>query len=209
MVVGVLDGLEVIEANSETMDYILTVYGLTRHAENLQHGGLSSKVAGNLLKSAGPILSAIDLTSEVAETSIAMVVNRAINLDDAYATLDILDDLPIDQDYTNQESEWVQGIELARQDLDDLATEEKWREFAFAAKENSRDLLTSGVGFTVSTVAASGLTVKGIALGSAAHAIAPFLLILPVALTVDAAGETVGAQFIGGSSIRGVVPRGR
>jgi hypothetical protein len=38
-VVGALDGLEAIERPSEKLDFILGLYGLTRHAQNLQHGG--------------------------------------------------------------------------------------------------------------------------------------------------------------------------
>ena len=57
-----------------------------------------------------------------------MLVNRTVRLDNAYATLDIIEDLPIAKDYANEENEWEKGIELAREDLKDMTSGEMWRE---------------------------------------------------------------------------------
>ena len=191
-----LEGIELAGATAETMEKILTVYGLTRHAKELQYGGLLPKVAEKLVRFAPAIFSAIDLAAEGYETAIAMVVNRAVRLGDAHATLDILDNLPIDRDFVDEENEWKEGIELARKDLEDMTGEDQWKAFAVAANENSRDLIAKSASFTVTTVAASGITVKGVALGAAAHSVAPFLLVLPVALTIADVEERIQLSMI-------------
>ena len=184
-VIDVRDRLEDIGSDAPaTLNAILTLYELARNT-NAAHSGLSAGIADPLLKAAGPILSGINLTTTWANTYLAMIANRAVNLDRALATLNVLGSLPIDEDYDLPESEWHLGLALAQQDLEDMVSEDAWRRFSVAAREASDELVVSGVGFVVSTVAATGLHVGGIALGAAAKVVAPHLLIVPVLMEAE------------------------
>lgn len=139
-----------------------------------------------MLQSADIILKGIKFGEVNAEVYIAMIMNRAILVDRARQTLSILEKLPIDDDYNDPRlNEWLQGVKLAGQDVDAMTSGEAWREYSVAAREASDELVSSGLSFTVSIVAASGLKVGGIALGAAAKVVQPYLLALPLLLEGD------------------------
>ena len=196
-VAGVRDKIERFSASTATMDSVLTIYGEAHNVTGVL-GGSSSHAVGSLLNAnaAGPVLSAVNLASDGVDLHLAIIVNRAVNLDRALDTLKVLEDLPIDEDFPVAENEWHAGIRLAEQDLKDMTSGEAWREYSVAVGEEIDELAVSSLGFTVSVVAASGLTIKGIALGTAAHAIAPFLLIIPVVLEVDGAIENMRLSMV-------------
>ena len=194
-VAGVRDKIEGFSASTATMDSVLTIYGEAHNVTGVL-GGSSSHAVGSLLNAAGPVLSAVNLASDGVDLHLAIIVNRAVNLDRALDTLKVLEDLPIDEDFPVAENEWHAGIRLAEQDLKDMTSGEAWREYSVAVGEDIDELAVSSLGFTVSVVAASGLTIKGIALGTAAHAIAPFLLTIPVLLEVDGALENMRLSMV-------------
>ena len=171
---GLRDQIEVTGDDAETLHNILTLYG---EAQNITgHAGLSSEVTKSITGVAGPIMSGVNLASVGADVYFGMIVNRGANLDSALATLKVLEDLPIDEDFPEKENEWREGIQLAKQDVHDMLSEDAWKEFSVAAREVSDELVLGSVSFTVSIVAASGLTIKGIALGATAHTIGLYLL---------------------------------
>ena len=171
---GLRDQIEVTGDDAETLHNILTLYGEAQKFTG--HAGLSSEVTKSITGVAGPIMSGVNLGSDWADVYFRMIVNRGANLDSALATLKVLEDLPIDEDFPEKENEWREGIQLARQDVHDMLSEDAWKEFSVAAREVSDELVLGSVSFTVSIVAASGLTIKGIALGATAHTIGLYLL---------------------------------
>ena len=180
---GLSDQIDATGDDAATLANILTLYGEALKVTG--HTGLSPQVSESILGVAGPILSGVNLASDGAEVYFAMIVNRGVNLDRALATLKVLEYLPIDEEFPGEASEWQEGVQLARQDVEDMLSGDKWKEFSAAAREGSDELVESGVSFIVAIVAASGLTIKGIALGTAAHAIGPFLLLLPLKNELD------------------------
>ena len=55
--------------------------------------------ASRLLSSAGVVLGAVDFLAPWFDLYTAMQINRSINIDDAFATLAVLEKLPIDNEF--------------------------------------------------------------------------------------------------------------
>ena len=120
-----------------------------------------------LPKFADVVLDAVDFTFEGLNLYVAILVNRAINIDNALATLEVLKYLDIDNEYDGKASEWRLGVSKARDDVLAMTSESEWEQAVFAAKELAVELIASGVKLVLGVLGKAGVVVKGIALGSA------------------------------------------
>ena len=120
-----------------------------------------------LPKFADVVLDAVDFTFEGLNLYVAILVNRAINIDNALATLEVLKYLDIDNEYDGKASEWRLGVSKARDDVLAMTSESEWEQAVFAANELAVELIASGVKLVLGVLGKAGVVVKGIALGSA------------------------------------------
>ncbi len=120
-----------------------------------------------LPKYAGVVLDIADFAFAGFDMYVAILVNRAINIDNALATLEVLKYLDIDNEYDGKASEWRLGVSKAREDVLAMTSDSEWEQAVFAAKELAVELIGSGVKLVLGALGKAGVVVKGIALGSA------------------------------------------
>ena len=125
------------------------------------------KGMSGLPKYAGVVLDIADFAFAGFDMYVAILVNRAINIDNALATLEVLKYLDIDNEYDGKASEWRLGVSKARDDVLAMTSESEWEQAAFAAEQLAVELIASGVKLVLGVLGKAGVVVKGIALGSA------------------------------------------
>ena len=172
------EDLALIKDTSFLLGKIFEIYDVTEKVSGA-HTGISGV--------AGTVTSGVEFGTTLGDTYIAMVVNRQINLANAIHTLEILEQLALDEDYhLPQYDEWQKALDLARHDIDDMTSQKVWNEALAAFRENAREIVGTGTTFIVSVAVAGGLKVVGISVSAAVAAkIAPFMLLIPTAIAFD------------------------
>ena len=172
------EDLALIKDTSFLLGKIFEIYDVTEKVSGA-HTGIWSF--------ASAVTSGVEFGTTLGDTYMAMVVNRQINLANAIHTLEILEQLALDEDYhLPQYDEWQKALDLAGRDIDDMTSEKVWNEALAAFRENSGEIVGTGTTFIVSVAVAGGLKVVGISVSAAVAAkLAPFMLLIPTAIAFD------------------------
>ena len=150
-----------IDERKEANTIVSTILSLYKPIHDVVKG------SSNLLSFAGMVLEFFNVLAEGFDLYMAILINRSINIDKALDTLEVLENLNIDNEYDGKASEWRLGVSKARADVLKMASEKFWERAIFAAKELVVELIASGVKLVLGALGKAGIVVKGIALGSA------------------------------------------
>ena len=167
------------QRDSAVFEKIFSLYQAV-HDVSGGKSGLPS-IAGIALVTADSLLEGFDLY-------VAILINRAINIDNALATLDVLEKMDMENEYDGQASEWRLGVSMARDHVLALADASAWEHAFLAAKDLAFELISSGAKLVLGVLGKAGVVVKGVALGSAAvgaKIYAIFAILSAVAALVD------------------------
>ena len=154
--------------------------------------------ASRLLSSAGVVLGAVDFLAPWFDLYTAMQINRSINIDDAFATLAVLEKLPIDNEFDGNQSEWQKAVMLAKDDVLAMTDERAWKQATVAAKDLALELIAGSAKYLLTVLGKAGLVVKGVALGSAAvgaKIFASFAVVASAIALIDH-WDNLGASFM-------------
>ena len=154
--------------------------------------------ASRLLSSAGVVLGAVDFLAPWFDLYTAMQINRSINIDDAFATLAVLEKLPIDNEFDGNQSEWQKAVMLAKDDVLAMTDERAWKQATVAAKDLALELIAGSAKYLLTVLGKAGLVVKGVALGSAAVGAKIFAIFAVVASAIALIDhwDNLGASFM-------------
>ena len=167
------------QPDSPVFEHIFSLYQAV-HDVSGGKSGLPS-VAGIALDFADSLLEGVDLY-------VAILINRAINIDNALATLDVLEKMDMENEYDGQASEWRLGVSMARDHVLALANASAWEHAFIAAKEHAFELISSGAKLVLGVLGKAGVVVKGVALGSSvvgAKIYAIFAILSATAALID------------------------
>ena len=167
-------GNEVVGATAEYLDLLNTgveiTYGGAGAALDLAGSDLLPH-AHHFVQHAGPVLSSVKFGSVQADIILSAMADHGINVTDARDTLKGLSTLQMD-------SAWSEGIAVAGDDVDELTSDNFWVRYVAQTKQNSDEVLTSGVSlsFTVAGVIVKGGAIAGIKLNPAGLVVTATLL---------------------------------
>ena len=142
--------------------------------------------ASGLLSNVAFVLSTFDFIAQGFDVYMAILINRAVNIDNAFAILEFLIDLPIDKENEDGVSEWKRGVMLAMNDVEAMAKASAWEHAILAAKDLALKLISSAIQFVFAVLGKAGIVVKGIALGSASVGSVIFAVFANVAVFLAA-----------------------
>ena len=167
-------GNEVVGATAEYLDLLNTgveiTYGGAGAALDLAGSDLLPH-APHFVQHAGPVLSSVKFGTVQADIILSAMADHGINVTDARDTLKGLSTLQMD-------SAWSEGIAVAGDDVDELTSDNFWVRYVAQTKQNSDEVLTSGVSlsFAVAGVIVKGGAIAGIKLNPAGLVVAATLL---------------------------------
>ena len=167
-------GNEVVGATAEYLDLLNTgveiTYGGAGAALDLAGSDLVPH-APHFVQHAGPVLSSVKFGTVQADIILSAMADHGINVTDARDTLKGLSTLQMD-------SAWSEGIAVAGDDVDELTSDNFWVRYVAQTKQNSDEVLTSGVSlsFAVAGVIVKGGAIAGIKLNPAGLVVAATLL---------------------------------
>ena len=140
--------------------------------------------ASGLVSHVAFVLDTFDFLVTGFDLYMAILINRAVNIDNSYAVLEFLIDLPIDKESDDGVSEWKQGVMLAMSDVEALADTSAWKQAIRAANDLALKLIASAVKFVLALLGKAGVVIKGIALGSSSVGTVIFAIFANVALFI-------------------------
>ena len=158
-------GAEVFGATAEYLHILDTAVEISLEgagaAFDLGGSGLLPQAA-HFAQGAGVPLSAVKFGSVQADIILSSMADHGINVATARKTLEELSALQMD-------SAWSEGIAVAGDDVDELTSDNFWVRYVAQTKQNSDEVLTSGVSlsFAVAGVIVKGGAIAGIKLNPA------------------------------------------
>ena len=167
-------GNEVFGATAEYLDLLDTAVEISLEgagaAFDLGGSGLVPH-ASHFVQHAGPVLSSVKFGTVQADIILSAMADHGINVATARKTLEELSALQMD-------SAWSEGIAVAGDDVDELTSDNFWVRYVAQTKQNSDEVLTSGVSlsFAVAGVIVKGGAIAGIKLNPAGLVVAATLL---------------------------------
>ena len=167
-------GNEVVGATAEYLDLLDTAVEISLEgagaAFDLGGSGLLPH-ASHFVQHAGPVLSSVKFSTVQADIILSAMADHGINVATARKTLEELSALQMD-------SAWSEGIAVAGDDVDELTSDNFWVRYVAQTKQNSDEVLTSGVSlsFAVAGVIVKGGAIAGIKLNPAGLVVAATLL---------------------------------